>query len=378
MPEPDLITPELLRDWALPDPAGAKQARGRVLIIGGAAGSPGGVALAGLAALRVGAGKVQLALASSVAPAVAAAFPEAGVIALVETDSGSIRGSAASESCAEAVRTADAVLVGPGLDDADEADALLRDLLPAIDGETALALDAYALGVLPGLADLASGPRGRSLAPVLTPNAEELGRLLEREVDPDGSPWWRLRNATTRASRHRRRSPTATDGAGGFRRVTPVWRRPAAVTCSPGSWSGCWRGAPRPRRPLAGAPTCTPWPASGSPRRSVGSASSPASSSIRCRRCWPSSADDCPRDVSSARQKLLETARVPHGATVAVVVEVGVDLSSSGLPLPDPVGPPVQVAVRVGPAVQRIGVRSVEAYVDECPPRSPARCSSVP
>lgn len=185
MPEPDLITPELLRDWALPDPAGAKQARGRVLIIGGAAGSPGGVALAGLAALRVGAGKVQLALASSVAPAVAAAFPEAGVIALVETDSGSIRGSAASESCAEAVRTADAVLVGPGLDDADEADALLRDLLPAIDGETALALDAYALGVLPGLADLASGPRGRSLAPVLTPNAEELGRLLEREVDPD-------------------------------------------------------------------------------------------------------------------------------------------------------------------------------------------------
>jgi ADP-dependent NAD(P)H-hydrate dehydratase len=185
MSEPDLITPELLRGWALPDPAGSKQARGRVLVVGGAAGSPGGVALAGLAALRVGAGKVQLALAASVAPAIAAAFPEAGVIALAETGSGSIRGAAAAEACAEAVASADAVLIGPGLDDADEADALLRGLLPSVDAETPLTLDAYALGALPGLTDLDGGARGRSLAPVLTPNAEELGRLLDREVDPD-------------------------------------------------------------------------------------------------------------------------------------------------------------------------------------------------
>lgn len=185
MPEPDLITPELLRDWSLPDPGGSKQARGRVLVVGGAAGSPGGVALAGLAALRVGTGKVQLALAASVAPAMAAAFPEAGVIALAETDSGSILGTTAAEQLSGAVTSADAVLIGPGLDDADEADALLRGLLPAIDAETAIALDAYALGALPGLADLDGGVRGRPTSPVLTPNVAELGRLLEREVDAD-------------------------------------------------------------------------------------------------------------------------------------------------------------------------------------------------
>jgi hydroxyethylthiazole kinase-like uncharacterized protein yjeF len=181
MSDPDLITPELLRDWPLPDPAGSKKTRGQVVVIGGAARTPGGVALAGLAALRVGAGHVQLALAGSVAPALAATFPEAGVIPLPERQSGTVRGSAAAATCAEAVATADAVLVGPGLDDADEAAALLHDLLPHVGDDVALVLDAYALGVLPGLRDAL---RARAVRPVLTPNAEELGRLLGHEVDP--------------------------------------------------------------------------------------------------------------------------------------------------------------------------------------------------
>src|SRR6185436_6119103 len=88
------------------------------------------------------------AVASSVAPALAATFPEAGVIGLDETATGTIRGTRAAETCAEAVASADAVLLGPGLDDADEASDLLSGLLPHIDGTTALVLDAYALGVL--------------------------------------------------------------------------------------------------------------------------------------------------------------------------------------------------------------------------------------
>jgi ADP-dependent NAD(P)H-hydrate dehydratase len=75
MAAPELVTPELLRDWPLPDPAGSKDSRGEVLVAGGAAGTPGGVALAGLASLRVGAGRIRLALASSVAPALAVTFP---------------------------------------------------------------------------------------------------------------------------------------------------------------------------------------------------------------------------------------------------------------------------------------------------------------
>ncbi len=182
MSVPELVTPELLRDWRLPDPAGSKKARGQVVVIGGAARTPGGVALAGLAALRVGAGHVQLAVAASVAPALAAAFPEVGVIPLPHDESGTILGRPAAEACADAVAGADAVLVGPGLDDADESEALLSSLLPQLGDEVALSLDAYALGVLPHIRDHL-GPR--KVSPVLTPNADELGRLLGRECEAE-------------------------------------------------------------------------------------------------------------------------------------------------------------------------------------------------
>lgn len=182
MPSPELITPELLRDWALPSPTGSKKGRGKLLVVGGAARTPGGVALAGLAALRVGAGHVQLAVAGSVAPALAATFPEVGVIPLPQDDSGTVLGRPAAEACAEAVDGVDAVLVGPGLDDPDEAEALLEGLLPHVGDDAAVSLDAFALGVLPQV----RGTLGRrQVAPVLTPNGDELGRLLDRESDGD-------------------------------------------------------------------------------------------------------------------------------------------------------------------------------------------------
>jgi ADP-dependent NAD(P)H-hydrate dehydratase len=184
MPEPDLVTPELLREWPLPEASGSKKSRGQLVVIGGAARTPGAVVLGGLAALRVGAGHVQLALAASVAPAVAATFPEAGVISLPETESGSIAGRPAARACEQAISGADAVLVGPGLDDPDEAAALLDELFPLLGEETALVLDAFALGVLPDLED-----RARELGArlVLTPNLDELDRLLERESVPEQS-----------------------------------------------------------------------------------------------------------------------------------------------------------------------------------------------
>ncbi|WP_238454544.1 hypothetical protein [Micromonospora sp. ATA51] len=47
-----VITPALLRDWALPVPTGGKEHRGRVLVVGGSRFTPGAVLLAGVAALR--------------------------------------------------------------------------------------------------------------------------------------------------------------------------------------------------------------------------------------------------------------------------------------------------------------------------------------
>ncbi len=115
----DLVTPSLLRQWPLPDAGASKYGRGRVLVVGGAARTPGSVLLAGEAALRVGAGHLQLAVAESTAAALAVAVPEAGVTSLPQTASGSVRGTGV-DRLADA-ESADVVLVGPGLDDADEA-----------------------------------------------------------------------------------------------------------------------------------------------------------------------------------------------------------------------------------------------------------------
>nr|WP_281283793.1 NAD(P)H-hydrate dehydratase [Nocardioides dongxiaopingii] len=165
----------------MPGPGASKKSRGQAVVIGGAARTPGGVVLGGLAALRVGAGHLQLALADSAAPAVAATFPEAGVLGLEETAGGGVRGRAAAEACSKMVAGADAVLVGPGLDDPEEAQALVEGILDVVPDDAVLVLDAFALGVLAAVEDRV---RERGDRVVLTPNADELARLLERDCEP--------------------------------------------------------------------------------------------------------------------------------------------------------------------------------------------------
>lgn len=186
MPTPELVTPELLRHWSLPDPAGGKRSRGQVVVVGGAATTPGGVALAGMAALRVGAGHLQLAVAESVAPILAVGFPEAGVIPLPEVDGGSVGGTTAAARLREPVSSTDAVLVGPGLDDADETADLLRGLLPHVHEDTRLVLDAYSLGALAAMDESLPALAGRDVCAVLTPNAQELGLLVGRHEPGSG------------------------------------------------------------------------------------------------------------------------------------------------------------------------------------------------
>jgi ADP-dependent NAD(P)H-hydrate dehydratase len=175
----EIVTPALLRDWPLPDPGGSKHGRGRVLVVGGAAKTPGAAMLAGVAALRVGAGHLQLAVARSAAVPMAVAIPESGVIGLPEAAGGSVSGNGAGQ-LASALSGVDTVLVGSGLDDADETAALLRGLAPLVDEESTVVLDAYALGVLVDLDDVRSAFAGRW---VLTPNSNEAARLLGAEPD---------------------------------------------------------------------------------------------------------------------------------------------------------------------------------------------------
>lgn len=168
------LTPAALRDWPLPEPGEGKYARGAVVVVGGAAGSPGAVMLSGLAALRVGAGKLSVAVAASVAPGLAVAVPEAGVTPLTEDDGGTLTGGGLGTLERKLAR-ASAVLVGPGLDDPDATLALLTGVLERVDDDVPVALDAFAVGVLPRLEDAAT-LRGRL---VLTPNADELAHLLD-------------------------------------------------------------------------------------------------------------------------------------------------------------------------------------------------------
>ncbi|GHS87391.1 ADP-dependent (S)-NAD(P)H-hydrate dehydratase [Actinomycetota bacterium] len=183
MPTPEtVLSPALLRAWPLPERSGSKDERGRVLVVGGARRTPGAVLLTGLAALRVGAGRLTLAAAGSVAVPLAVAVPEAGVIGLPERSDGSLTGEGAGLLAAELDR-ADVVVVGPGLDEPTGTTTLLTEVLPRVGTRTAVLLDAFALGVLADLADLAAPLADRL---VLTPNLAEAGRLLGRaEVDPD-------------------------------------------------------------------------------------------------------------------------------------------------------------------------------------------------
>lgn len=176
----ELLTPTLLRAWPLPGGGSGKDDRGSVLVVGGARMTPGAALLAGVAALRSGAGRLTLAVAGSVAAPLAVAFPEAGVLGLPETESGSVAGSGAP-ALAGQLESADAVLVGPGLDNKDETTALLRGLLRAeVDGPPpAVILDAFALGSLPELEGELEPWADRL---ILTPNITEAGILLGRDV----------------------------------------------------------------------------------------------------------------------------------------------------------------------------------------------------
>ena len=102
MPEPELVTPELLRDWPLPAPGGSKKSRGQVVVVGGAARTPGGVVLSGLAALRVGAGHLQLALAALRRPRRGCDLPRGRRAGSAETAAEPSR-AAAADACAEMV-----------------------------------------------------------------------------------------------------------------------------------------------------------------------------------------------------------------------------------------------------------------------------------
>lgn len=185
-PEPTLVTPEVLRNWPLPEPGGDKNTRGSILVIGGSTETLGAVLLAAEAAMRAGAGKLQVATVASLAPFAAAALPEALVRGLPETDGGAIAPEAA-DAVRELAESAGAVLIGPGMTDKEATQAFGERLLPHLTGP--LALDALGLAAVTADSSCVHHLDGRV---VLTPNPTELAIALhteeeELEDDPAGA-----------------------------------------------------------------------------------------------------------------------------------------------------------------------------------------------
>ncbi|MFJ4029447.1 NAD(P)H-hydrate dehydratase [Paenarthrobacter sp. NPDC089989] len=180
------VTPSLLRDWPLPAPGEDKYSRGAVLVIGGSRSTPGAALLAGIAALRAGAGKLTLAVPESVAVQLGVALPECGAVGLPENGEGSMTGEGLDRISSYLDRS-DAILVGPGLDNLGLTEQLLAALLDREEsagaerpgGGPAVVLDAYALASVTKLEDRLDPWRGRL---ILTPNPTEAGILLGRDA----------------------------------------------------------------------------------------------------------------------------------------------------------------------------------------------------
>lgn len=178
MSEPETLNKELLRRFPLPHHPddGDKEERGRLLVVAGSRELPGAALLAGVGALRAGAGKLQIATAASIAVQLGVAVPEARVVGLAETPEGCIAESEV-DRLIEWAGAAQAVLLGCGLQHGAPLDALLDRLFEA-KLSVPLVLDAAVLGSLTKRAEaLRAWPGGA----MLLPHAGEMARLLGRE-----------------------------------------------------------------------------------------------------------------------------------------------------------------------------------------------------
>jgi len=177
MNEPTVVTDAMLSDrWPLepPDREVTKNERGTVLVVGGSRSTPGAVLLAGIAALRVGAGKLIVATCEDYAGSLGVAMPEAGVVGLPTTEGGGLDPRAAN-NMTELAKEADAVLFGPGMTEPTNTRTLVEDVLTSLDELPVIVLDAMA--ATSGVLDLGAEALGGRC--VITPNAAEVEYLLD-------------------------------------------------------------------------------------------------------------------------------------------------------------------------------------------------------
>jgi NAD(P)H-hydrate epimerase len=153
---------------------------GRALLIGGSQGMAGAIALAGMAALRSGAGLVKLATPTSCQATVAGFEPSTMTIGLPADDFGNLA-SWSLPMLAQYVDEADVVACGPGLGRSEQIIEIVTWLYRSV--PKPLVVDADGLFALVQSSDAIENPGGPR---ILTPHAGEFSRLLgQAKIAPE-------------------------------------------------------------------------------------------------------------------------------------------------------------------------------------------------
>jgi NAD(P)H-hydrate epimerase len=174
-----VITAPDIAPWLAPRRADAnKGSFGHVLVLGGSVGKAGAAAMAGMSALRAGAGLSTVATAKSVLPTVAGFHPEVMTEPLEETEAGTISMRALEYGRLDSLVHRKTVLaVGPGISRNSETAELVRAVLGKY--KTPMVVDADGLNAFEGCADKLNG-KDRDF--VITPHPGEMARLTGRSV----------------------------------------------------------------------------------------------------------------------------------------------------------------------------------------------------
>jgi ADP-dependent NAD(P)H-hydrate dehydratase len=155
---------------------------GRVMVVAGSRGMSGAACLAGVAALRGGAGLVTVATAAGVLPIVAGIEPSLLTLPLPEDAGGKIS-QAARPVLESALASQTTIAVGPGLGQSPELAGLVRWLFESVDRPGVFDADALNLLAAHPAALKARARRSEAGPPrVLTPHPGEFARLIAAEI----------------------------------------------------------------------------------------------------------------------------------------------------------------------------------------------------
>jgi len=170
-----IALPELVQVRPQAPWAAHKGVSGRIGIIGGSMAYPHAPVLAGLGALKSGAGLVTLFVPSYSAPAAASWIPEA-ILNPVETSQGRLSLSSL-QPFVSALNGCDVIVLGPGLSQTPETSQLVANLLGVL--QTRMVLDADGLNALADLRKANQWQPRETQQLILTPHPGEAARLPE-------------------------------------------------------------------------------------------------------------------------------------------------------------------------------------------------------